>query len=341
MDRSLKRAAAALAAAAAFAGLAVQAQQAPALPPVTISAKANADPVEKSYRRMVRGLELFEQRRAMAPNASLRFKLLPRKRDTSLDQLELYVLGSTVEIPIPVAPDRTFALERHQKALDEDAVVSSDRKARSMTWRTDIRTPGLPPGTRRLGDLRLECLVGMEAGLFSSSPSFITRLVSALSTTPAYCSRQDNRYYFFAERPLFGVTLVAGTRRQMLPAGRLWGGAIDDPAFRSELQYCDCEVLLDRTYFLPLEDASWPDDTLIEFDYMDDPATSVAGGQGKDQVAAQRGAAEAIRFDSGHEVWVYRAKDPRARASQPETVFLFDPAGLVKKVRARPPPVSS
>ena len=33
----------------------------------------------------------------------------------------------------------------------------------------------------------------------------------------------------------------------------------------------DCEVLVDRTYFLPLGDRSWPDDTRVEFEYMDDP----------------------------------------------------------------------
>jgi hypothetical protein len=36
------------------------------------------------------------------------------------------------------------------------------------------------------------------------------------------------------------------------------------------LPYCDCEVLVDRTYYLPLGDTSWPDDTLVEFEYMDD-----------------------------------------------------------------------
>ena len=139
-----------------------------------------------------------------------------------------------------------------------------------MTWRAEVRTPGLPAGTRRLGDLRLECRVGMEAGLYSNSPSFITRIFSELSTTPAYCSSEGNRYLFFADRPIFGVTLESGSRREMLPAARLWAGAIDETDLARELPYCDCEVLLDRTYFLPLADAGWPDDTRVVFDYMED-----------------------------------------------------------------------
>ncbi|WP_240788533.1 hypothetical protein [Ramlibacter henchirensis] len=250
--------------------------QAPAQPPpatlpgVTISSKGNPDPVEKSYRRMVRGIDLFERNRAKSPQGQLRFKLLPRKPGVSLDKLELLVLGKTIETPIPVAPDRTFVLARDQKAWDENAMVTPDRKALTMTWRAEVRTPGLPPDTRRLGDLRLECQVGMEAGLYSNSPSFITRIFSEISSSPAYCDNPENRYLFFAERPVFGVTLVSGARREMVPASRLYAAAIDTPTLAQELQFCDCEVLLDRTYFLPLGDRSWPDDTLVVFDYMED-----------------------------------------------------------------------
>lgn len=240
------------------------------LPGVTISSKANTDPVEKSYRRMVRGMDLFERQRAMSPHGVLRFKLLQRKPGVSLEGLDLLVLGRTVETPVPVAADHTFVLQRDPRAWDENAMVTPDRKALTMTWRAEVRTPGLPPGTRRLGDLRLECRVGMEAGLYSNSPSAITRLFSELTTTPAYCEQPENRYLFFADRPVFGVTLVSGARREMLPASRLYAAAIDTPTLREELAWCDCEMLLDRTYFLPLGDRSWPDDTLVVFDFMED-----------------------------------------------------------------------
>jgi len=242
-----------------------------ALPPVSVTGSALRDPVEKSYRRMLRGMDLFERNRpAMAPAASLRFKLLQRKPGVRLDDLELDVLGRTVDIPLPIAPDRTFVLPRDARAAEEDAVVTPNRKALTMTWRADVRTPGLPPNTRRLGDLRLECQVGMEAGLVSNSPSWIVRLYDALDTTPAYCNRANNEYLFFAERPLFGVTLLAGDRREALPAGRLWAGATDDPGLRQDLPFCDCEMLVDRTYFLPLADMRWPHDTLVLFEFMDD-----------------------------------------------------------------------
>jgi len=49
----------------------------------------------------------------------------------------------------------------------------------------------------------------------------------------------------------------------------LYAAASDDPKLDKDLPDCDCEVLVDRTYFLPLGDRSWPDDTLVEFDYME------------------------------------------------------------------------
>ena len=243
------------------------------IPAVTISGKANPNPVEKSYRKMLSGMDLFErQRGSMSPHATLRFKLLPRKRGTNMQAITLAVVGDTVDVLLPIATDHTFTLPRDALARQENAQVVPNRRALSMTWRTEIRTPGLPPKTRRLGDLRLECRVGMEAGLISNSSSLIGRLASAVVDSPAYCDKQAPLYLFFADRPLFSVTLVAGLRREVQAIDTLYANASDDTGMRANLPYCDCEVLVDRTYVLPLGDRSWPDDTLVEFDYMDDEA---------------------------------------------------------------------
>jgi hypothetical protein len=250
--------------------VAAQDQGGRALPPVTISAKANPDPVEKSYRKMIRGMDLFEKQRAISPNASLRFKLLPRRRETDMNSIEIAVVGSSVDISVPVAPDQTFTLPRNKQAFDEDAQVMPNRKAQSMTWRTEIRTPGLPPNTRRLGDLRLECQVGMEAGLISNSRSVFGWIAAAISNTPAYCDQKAPLYLFFSDRPLFSVALLDGTRREILAIDKLYAAASDEPGLKDDLPYCDCEVLLDRAYYLPLGDRNWPEDTLVEFEYMED-----------------------------------------------------------------------
>jgi hypothetical protein len=242
------------------------------IPTVTITAKGNPNPVEKSYRKMIQGMDLFERLHAMSPDGALRFKLLPRKPQTNMNTITLAVVGDTVDFVVPIAPDHTFTIPRHAQALQENAQVIPNRRAFSMTWRTEIRSAGQPPGTRRLGDLRLECRVGMEAGLVSNSSSALGRLFSALLDTPAYCDQKQPLYLFFADRPLFSVALVAGSRRQILAIHDLYAAASDDTSLPDSLPYCDCEVLLDRTYTLPLGDASWPDETRVEFEYMDDEA---------------------------------------------------------------------
>jgi hypothetical protein len=247
-----------------------------ALPPVEVSALR--DPVEKSYRKIVKGMDLFEQRRrSFAPNATLRFKLLPRHRETNMQGVALSIVGERVSIPVPIAADNTFTLERSQQALKEDALVIPNRKARTMTWRTEIRTPGLPPNTRRLGDLRLECLVGMEADLISNVRDFLAEIIRSIRT-PGYCEQREPHYLFFADRPLWSVTLVAGGRREVLSVDSMYAGITRDPMTPTDLQYCDCEVLLDRTYYAPLGDPGWPNDTLIVFEYMDDRVESGSAG---------------------------------------------------------------
>ncbi|HEY8050397.1 MAG TPA: hypothetical protein VIE63_14580, partial [Ramlibacter sp.] len=107
----------------------------------TVTVSGVGHPVEKSYRKMVGGMDLFERMHFHAPDAPLRFKLLPRKRGTNMDDVQLEVVGKTFSYPVPLARDRTFTIARDPRALAEDAVVSPNRKQLTMTWRVDIRTP--------------------------------------------------------------------------------------------------------------------------------------------------------------------------------------------------------
>jgi hypothetical protein len=287
---------------------------------VVVTALRN--PVSKSYQKMLEGAQHFEERRQLAPQASLRFRLLPRKPDAALEGVRLEVAADSRAIPIKVAPDRTFVLQRDEVALREDAKVTPNRKAGSMTWRAEVRTPGLPAHVRRLGDLRLECEVGMKARLISKYPSgFFGWLDELLPEGPGYCRREQPRYLFFAERPIFGVTLVDGERREAVPVERLYGGATREPEWKKHLEHCDCEALADRAYFVPLGDPSWPDDTRVELAYMD---AQPAGASSKHDVRAALGPATVVDFASGYEVWAY-----------PDFALLFEPSGLLAGTHVR------
>ena len=304
-----------------------------------IQVTALRHPVDKSYRKMVNGMDLFEEMHALAPDASLRYRLYPRKRDADLRIGAIYVVGDRIDVAIPVAADNTFTLRRD---LPQDALVRSERRADTMTWRADIRTPGLPADVRRLGDLRLECLVGVQAGLISQYPSFLSQFFQFLQSPREFCSRAEVPYLFFAERPLFAVTLHAGERRHALSVGNLYAGIAHGRTPDAERKYCDCQALMDRAYTLPLGDGSWPDDTLVELQYMQ-PAPAAAHdpyggfiGSTKADVRAAFGDGTAFSFDDGYELWAYDFGPQRKPALQhEELVLLFDRSHVVVAVRHR------
>lgn len=305
--------------------------------PDAVEITALRHPVDKSYRKMVQGMELFERRHALAPHATLRYKLLPRKRSADLRNLEVEIVGKTFDLPVEVAADHTFTLRRYPKALDEDARVRAERQAQTLTWRADVRTPGVPPDARRLGDLRLECEVGMRAGLVSNYPkSLIGRFLEALHDPASFCSDSYVPYLFFADQPLFAVTLEAGERRQTLSVTQLYAGMLLGRTPRDDLPDCDCELLLDRAYMVPLGDRSWPDDTLVELESMGAPAApnDPLRGWRKGEIAAVFGEPSVMRFDSGIEVWAYQFGGDKPSANG-ELVVLFDRSGAALKSRQR------
>jgi hypothetical protein len=70
---------------------------------------------------------------------------------------------------------------------------------------------------------------------------------------------------------------------------------------------------------------------------MQAASEAVAAGKAtKAEVLATLGPATVVKFDSGFEVWVYRAKSPDAEVAPAEFVILFTPSGIVSKTRIRP-----
>lgn len=298
--------------------------------PDAVVIRALRHPVDKSYRKMVQGMDLFSRMHELAPQAELRYKVLPRERDADVHGVALAVEAVTSKQPIALAADGTFTLGRDAKALAEDAVVTANRPADTMTWRADIRTPGLPPNTRRPGDLRLECQVGMRAGLVSQYPGVLDRFFDALQSPASYCGEREVRYLFFAEQPIFSVALHYGERRQVMTTARLYAGTLRGQTPQSERRYCDCRALLDRAYTLPLGDASWPDETLVELEPM--AAAAADGdplrGYTKGEARAALGEAKVLRFDNGYEIWAYDWAGS-------DCMVLFAPDGRVAKSRLR------
>lgn len=258
-----------------------RAAQDAAMPSVTVPG-ASPDRDEKSYRDMLAGVDVFEKNRPLAPAAVLRFKVLPRRAGVAMEGLALQIAGARGRIAVPLAADQTFVLPRDADAAGGDAMVRFNRQAKSLAWRADVRSPGLPPNTRRLGDLLLECKVAMAGDLVAYVHHPINMMVARLQDP---CRTLPINMYYFADRPVFSVTLLAGARRSVMPAAMLHGAAA--PMMPD---YEDWMQLRDRVYmvkFKALYEQGWPDDTLLQFDYMDDEQPAQAQAQGQTQERRQ------------------------------------------------------
>jgi hypothetical protein len=225
---------------------------------------------EKSYRAMLAGMDVFERNHGLAPTASLRFKVFPRHAGVSMDGLALQIAGDRTGIPVPLAADLSFTLPKDGNAAaaaGADAMVRFNRKAGSLAWRADVRSQGVPPKARRLGDLLLECKVAMAGDLVAYVHHPINLLIARMDDP---CRTMPINLFYFADRPVFSVTLVAGNRRRILPAAQLHG-----PVAPLMPDHEDWIFLRERVYmvrFKALYDEGWTDDTLLQFDYMDDDA---------------------------------------------------------------------
>jgi len=201
------------------------------------------DPELLPYRRMVRGLDAWEAKRALAPKADLRFELWTKDgKPADTEGLQLRIAGDAVGIALPLDGEGTFVLPRSQEAFDEKADLVSNRKKDQVRWRPRVRTPGVPASARRLGDLRLECEVG--TAIRKEELPFLMRAGAA--ATGSMCKLPMTGYTYRAPQRLASATLVSGERRLTLPL-----------------------VGKGEAYQLLLGDKGWDDEALVVYEFAE------------------------------------------------------------------------
>ena len=239
----------------------------PATQQVQVTAPLPGARDEKTLSQLFAAQEAFERHHALAPDATLGFRLYARLDPQELARLQLWLVDGRERTPVPLDSHRRFALSPDWSRVfaDHGARLRTNLPDGAVAWHVDVRSPGVPGDRRRLGDLRLEC----EADTFHGDLQRGLRTpVSAILDASDELCLADDAQAWFAERPIFGVALVAGERRRTLPYRYLHGS---NGTMAMAALFDWPYALRDRTYFLPLDDRSWPDDTLVEFDAMDDP----------------------------------------------------------------------
>ena len=222
---------------------------------------------EKTLAQLLSAREAFERHHALAPDATLAFRLYARLDPKDLARLRLFLVDGRRRTEVQLDEHQRFALAPGWSRADAErgVLLQTNLPDGAVAWKVDVRTPGVPDDRRRLGDLRLEC----EADTFHGNLQRGLRTpVSAILDASDELCLLDDAEVWFAERPIFGVTLVAGERRRPLPYAYLHGST-GTMALAALFDWP--YTLRDRAYFLPLEDRSWPDDAQVVFDAMDDP----------------------------------------------------------------------
>jgi hypothetical protein len=98
-----------------------------------------------------------------APGATMRFRL--PKVDAAQDVNQVEIVGADHRIPLTMPSNTTFVLKRGTLAEDSDALVVVNRSFPQGEFNhplVQVRSPGLPDGVKRMGDLRLACIAQME-----------------------------------------------------------------------------------------------------------------------------------------------------------------------------------
>jgi hypothetical protein len=194
-------------------------------------------PDDLPYRSFVDAMHVFDQNHHYAPDAPLKFVI--STHGSKHDGLRVSVAGDNVVVPVSIDKKGRFTVPIRQDALDDDASVMSNKREGEVSWGVDIRTPGLPDDTDRLGDLRLECRVFLELQRKETSI-----WVSALTRVLGGCN-SDGHITFGLKRPGMRVKLIYKNREEILP----------------DRYY----VVHHTVWTAPLTDGNWPDDTLVQF----------------------------------------------------------------------------
>jgi hypothetical protein len=235
---------------------------------VEIVAKAPGAREEKTLAQLRAAQQAFERHHALAPEAGLAFRLYARLDPADLSRLRLFYVTDTERRPVPLDDHQRFTLD--PAWTDAGALLQTNLPDGAVAWKIDVRTPGIGDDERRLGDLRLECEADMFHGNLQRG---IRSPAAALMSAQDDLCRLDDAEIWFAERPIFGVVLRSAERRLRLPYRYVH---CSDGTMALARLFDWPYALRDRAFFLPLEDASWPDEARVAFDYMDDPQPGTA-----------------------------------------------------------------
>ena len=207
---------------------------------VTGEQAGDAKPMAWRYRVLAAGQDRFDQDAPrLAPGASLAF-VLPKVEG---GDNRVQIVKAEGPVSLPMVSPTSFKLVRDDSAAEENAEVVVNRSfapGQMIHPNVQVRSPGLAPDTRRLGDLRLACQVQMA--MVKTEELKIRALLAVGSMFGLDVCKTAKVDEFDAPRRFAQVVLEYGTRRSVY--GSRGTGQQRVPA---------------------LSDSAWPDDTRVSY----------------------------------------------------------------------------
>jgi hypothetical protein len=222
-----------------------------------VHVNAIKNPEMHSYRAIAAGMDTFDEQHALAPAVPhLRFAVRTRGGAVLAGAVPTARLaGDDVTLALPGGADAQFDVPRRQQAWDtNEELVLSRNRSEVRVW-PYVRTPGLADNQRRLGDLRLECKVFITIAK-KEAPFWVVALANTVFLTGDWCSffkDADRTWSVNVETPLASAVLREGERTLPL---RVKG----------------------REFELPLSDAGWSNDAIVDLAFAPPQPTTPTEG---------------------------------------------------------------
>ncbi|WP_235088414.1 hypothetical protein [Chromobacterium sp. Beijing] len=242
-----------------------------------------------AYAELAKGWAAFDAFRALAPGSSLRYRLYPHPPRAGVGLF--WRDGSGGKGMVKLASDYSFALDELAGLAQRNALLVANLPPVELSWRPVVRSKGLPANTRRLGDLRLECLVGVQSRVSLRDEREVACLPvveAACQEDVVACARKASaalgeamlkglarlqseknpyeqgrvQYLFIADKPVFSVTLLERGKQFTLPVIWLYGRA------ESFTPFFQWPYPREYLYSVPLDVGAWSDDAQVVLEPM-------------------------------------------------------------------------
>jgi hypothetical protein len=199
--------------------------------------EASKSPFSIDAKALRRAAASFDKHRSLAPEAPLRFRAIDRAPQA--ESLRVWIeRGDAVEA---VTPGDDGLLTLPPAAFAEGARLRANRSDKALGLEPEILSPGTALGTRRFGDLRLQCRVALSLHL-DELPLYLRAVAPPVGVI---CSSKHFGYYAYTDFRAGSVEIrgtAASGRASVTERKRFYGGG----------------------YAAPLGDRSIGDDAVIE-----------------------------------------------------------------------------